>query len=188
MPAAMPDKALMIDIETLDTAITAAVVAIGAVVFNPRGEGFDEGETFHMTMSQRSNVAHGRTVSQSTLEWWAMQTPEAQASVFDGPHVPFNLALNEFVRWVNRLSPTCTRVWAKSPDFDCSILIHACAEQGVYWPFKFWEARCCRTIMELAYPLGDFPVVAIDGPAHDALVDAKKQVLEIQHAFHVLQA
>lgn len=43
-PAVMPDKALMIDIETLDTAITAAVIAIGAVVFNPRGEGFDEGE------------------------------------------------------------------------------------------------------------------------------------------------
>ena len=40
--------------------------------------------------------------------------------------------------------------------------------------------------MELAYPLGDFPAVDVDGALHDALVDAKKQVVEVQHAFHIL--
>ena len=40
--------------------------------------------------------------------------------------------------------------------------------------------------MEAAYPEGDFPEMAIDGPKHDALVDAKLQVLEIQHCYHVL--
>ena len=182
---AMPDRHVMIDIETLDTSITAAILAIGAVTFNPRGIGYDE-EEFHLTISKKSNIAHGRSVSDGTVKWWSIQSPEAQASVFDGPHVALPLALDNFARWLNRMKPTCTRVWAKSPDFDCSILKHACDEQGIIWPFKFWEARCCRTIMEAAYPLGDFPVMAMEGPKHDALADAKLQVLEIQHAYHVL--
>lgn len=42
--------------------------------------------------------------------------------------------------------------------------------------------------MELAYPEGNFPMVEVDGPLHDALVDAKKQVVEIQHVYHVLES
>lgn len=181
----MADRQLMLDIETLDTSVTSAIIAIGAVSFDPRGETFDE-DTFLMTCSKKSNLAHGRTVSQSTLAWWANQDQDAQDAVFKGPHVPFNLMLDSFVRWVNKKTPTCTRVWAKSPDFDCSILIHACKEQGINWPFKFWEARCVRTAMELAYPDGEFPHILLEGPKHDALVDAKVQALQVQHAFHVL--
>ena len=180
----MPDRNLMIDIETLDTAITAAIIGIGAVVFNPRGDILED--SYSVTISEGNNVKQGRTVSKSTKEWWAMQDQDAQDAVFKGPHVPLNLALSNFAQWVNRLSPTCTRVWAKSPDFDCSILIHACAEQGVYWPFKFWEARCVRTIMDLAYCNGDFPHLAMDGPKHDALADAKLQAMQVQHSYFVL--
>ena len=181
----MADRHLMIDIETLDTSASAAIIAIGAVSFDPRGEVFDEG-TFLMTCSKKSNLAHGRTVSQGTVDWWSIQDQEAQDAVFAGPHTPLNLALDGFVRWVNRISPTCTRVWAKSPDFDCNILQHACKEQGIYWPFKFWESRCVRTIMELAYPEGEFPHIELEGPKHDALVDAKVQALQVQHSFHIL--
>ena len=177
----------MLDIETLNTDIDSAIIAIGAVSFNPRGEYYDD-EHFHVTISKKSNLAHKRTVSEATERWWAMQDEEAQAAVFNGPHVPLHLALDNFARWVNRLSPTCTRLWAKSPGFDCAIMQHACDEQGIYWPFKFWEHRCVRTILELAYPNGDFPNVMMDGPKHDALADAKKQCLEVQHAYYVLGA
>jgi len=182
--AEMPDKHVMIDIETLDTEVTATILSIGACVFNPREVGITD--EFHITIDEYSNIKAGRSWSQSTKDWWAMQSQEAQDSVFAGPHTPLSIALTEFTQWINRLSPTCTRVWAKSPDFDCSILAHACRSQGIIWPFKFWENRCCRTIMELAYPLGDFPVMLMDGPKHNALADAKVQVLEVQHAYYVL--
>jgi len=180
----MPDRHMMIDIETLDTAVTAAILAIGAVVFNPRGEILED--TFHVTISADENEKHGRTVSRSTVAWWHQQDQEAQDAVFKGPHVPLNLALANFAQWVNRMVPTCTRVWAKSPDFDCNILIHACAEQNVLWPFKFWEGRCVRTIMELAYAGGDFPHIDMEGPKHDALADAKLQAMQVQHSYYVL--
>jgi len=178
----MPDRHLMIDIETYDTEVTATILAIGAVVFNPRADTYED--VFHTTVSAKSQ--HDRTVSTSTQEWWKIQSPEAQANVFGGEQISLSLALDNFARWVNRLKPTCTRIWAKSPDFDCSIMKNACEQHGVIWPFKFWESRCCRTIIELAYPEGDFPHIDMEGPAHDALADAKKQALEIQHAYYKL--
>lgn len=174
----------MIDIETLDVEITAAVIGIGAVVFDPRGETVED--TYQVIIDAESNKRHGRTVSKRTLEWWAQQSPEARAAVFDGKKVHFQNALIDFVAWICKLQPTCTRVWANSPDFDCSILAHACKELGIIWPFKFWETRCVRTVKELAYPEGDFPHVEMDGPAHEPLADAKKQVIQVQHSFYVL--
>ena len=182
----MPDKHMMIDLETLDTSITASIISIGAVVFDPRSDTFDD--EFKVNISAESNKRYGRSVSERTMEWWSMQDSAAQMAAFGGPHVDFDQALRDFTVWINRQQPTCTRVWAKSPDFDCSILSHACQERGIIWPFKFWEARCVRTIMELAYPNGDFPFMTMDGPKHDSLADAKKQVLEVQHSFYVLRA
>ena len=184
----MPDKHLMIDIETLDTEVSAAIVSVAAITFNPRGEGFEGEETFNTTIDERSNRFHGRTVSDATVAWWKAQSPEAQHATFGGPHTELSSALRQFTRWINEMRPTCTRVWAKDPDFDINILRHACEELGIRWPFRFWEGRSCRTAIELAYPEGDFPTIIMDGPAHDAVADAKKQVIEIQHVYHVLGA
>jgi hypothetical protein len=120
------------------------------------------------------------------LDWWSQQSAEARAAVFNGPHQTLPLALTNFCSWANRLRPTCTRIWAKDPDFDVAILRHACRQLGIMWPFKFWESRSCRTAMEMAYPEGDFPRVHVEGAEHDAIVDVKKQILEIQHAYFVL--
>ena len=180
----MPDRHMMVDIETLDTEITAVILSIAAVVFDPRGI---EPETSQFSMTIEHTKQGERTTSQSTIDWWKQQDPIAYETAFGGT-TPLNMVLSEFAWWINRLQPTCTRIWAKSPDFDCSILRHACVQQNIIWPFKFWENRCVRTIMELAYPMGDFPSIELDGPEHDALVDAKKQVIEVQHAYHVLGA
>ena len=177
----MPDKHLMVDIETYDTEVTAVILSIAAVVFNPRG--FLPLDEFATTVDRHQPF---RSASIATADWWEQQDEAAREATFGGAQLPLNMALLNFTSWVNRLSPTCTRVWAKSPDFDCSILAHACKQQDIIWPFKFWEVRCCRTVMELAYPEGDFPAVDVKGPLHDALVDAKKQVVEVQHSFHKL--
>lgn len=180
----MPDRHLMIDIETYDTEITAVILSIGAVVFDPRGYTLDD--EFHIKLSTASQS--DRTTSPSTVTWWDQQSPKARESVFVGKKIPINIALTAFTIWINKLQPTCTRIWAKSPDFDCAIVNHACKEQHIRFPFKFWEYRCCRTIIELAYPEGDFPHMEGDGPHHDALADAKRQAKEVQHAYHVLNA
>lgn len=182
----MPDRHMMVDIETLDTAVSAAIVAIGAVTFDPRGDGITKEDLFHCTIDTKSNVAHGRTVSEATMNWWEIQSEEAKKAVFDGPHTELSTAIRQFCQWINSLQPTCTRIWAKDPDFDIMILKNACEKLNIMWPFKFWESRSCRTAMEMAYPEGDFPQLLMDGPKHDAIADAKVQCLEIQHAYYVL--
>lgn len=182
----MADRHLMMDIETLDVETTAAIVSIGAVVFNPRGDGITDALEYSVTIDRKSNEAHGRTVSPATLEWWEAQSEEAKRKVFGGPHTELSTALRQFTTWINILNPTCTRVWAKDPDFDVNIVAHACRSLGLMWPFGFYESRSVRTAMEMAYPEGDFPRMAVDGPKHDALTDAKEQALCIQHAYYVL--
>lgn len=182
----MPDRALMVDIETLDTETTAAILSIGATTFNPRGDGLNNEDEFVVTIDRQSNEAHGRTVSEATLAWWQNQSVEAQASVFQGPFTELSIALREFTTWINILQPTPTRIWANDPDFDVNILAHACRSLGIIWPFKFWETRSCRTAKEMAYPEGDFPQLLATGARHNAIVDARVQALEIQHAFYVL--
>jgi len=178
----MPDRHIMLDIETYDIEITAQILSVAFVVFDPRGENF--GDNYSTTINYESQ--QDRTVSKETVAFWAQQSEEARIATFGGAQLPLSLALTNMVHWLNRLKPTATRIWAKSPDFDCSTLRHACNQNKIIWPFKFWETRCCRTMMELAYPEGDFPALLMDGPKHDSLADAKVQVLEIQHAYYVL--
>ena len=180
----MPDRHMMVDIETCAIDPRAAIVAIGAVVFDPRGE--ELGKQWATTISIASNTIINRLVDPLTMQWWEQQDQEAQDATFKGPQLDIRHALTEFTGWINRLRPTCTRIWAKDPDFDVATLQNACKQLNIVWPFKFWEARSCRTAMEMAYPMGDFPQMLMDGPKHDALADARVQALEIQHSFFVL--
>jgi len=191
----MPDRACMVDIETLSTLPNAAIITIGAVLFDPRGEDTEETLREHAMLfgpiSFESNEAEGRHISASTMAWWLKQSPEAQAGLFEGDVVPLRAALERFRQWVNNASPAPTRFWAKDPTFDGVILEDAFRSMGLMWPFKFWETRSVRTCMELAYPpgglRGDFPQIGV-GVAHNAVDDSIRQCLSIQHAHHVLDA
>ena len=191
----MPDRACMVDIETLSTMPNAAIITIGAVLFDPRGEDTEETLREHAMLfgpiSFESNEAEGRHISASTMGWWLKQSQEAQAGLFEGDVVPLRAALERFRQWVNNASPVPTRFWAKDPTFDGVILEDAFRSMGMMWPFKFWETRSVRTCMELAYPpgglRGDFPQIGV-GVAHNAVDDSIRQCLSVQHAHHVLDA
>lgn len=191
----MPERACMIDIETLSTLPSAAIITIGAVMFDPRGEDTEESLREHAQLfgpiSFESNEKEGRHISASTIAWWLKQEPAAQAGLFEGDIVPLRAALERFRQWVANAKPAPTRLWCKDPDFDGVILGDAFRQMGLMWPFRFWETRSVRTCMELAYPpgglRGDFPQIGV-GVAHNAVDDSIRQALSIQHAFQVLDA
>lgn len=187
----MPDKALMVDIETMDTCATAAILTIGAVIFDPFGLDTEdsiranEKNLFKATISLEDNQAQGRTFSAGTIAWWLQQEKAAQDALFQGHIDNLKQALTKFRMFIQQgIQPG--RIWAKSPDFDCVILQNAFNSVGIMWPFKFWESRCVRTVTELAYPEGDAPVIGV-GVAHNALDDSIRQALMVQHCNHVLQ-
>ena len=191
----MPDSHAMIDIETMSTEPTAAILTIGATIFNPRGEDTEDSlrdsSQLFGPVTFESNEKEGRHFSPSTMAWWLKQERAAQDALFEGNLVNLRIALTAFAKWVRDTKPTPTRIWAKDPDFDVVIMKNAMESCGLNWPFKFWESRSVRTTMELAYPpgglRGDFPLIGA-GVAHNAVDDSIRQALAIQHSYKILDA
>ena len=162
---------LMIDFETLDTVASAVILSIGAVRFNiDTGEIDDRG--FYASITVESNLAMGRTISDSTLKWWMQQSPAAQA-VFTEPKTTLELALGEFYEWFGPEDKDM-RVWSNGADFDIPMLAHAA--RGFDWelPWKFWNHKCFRTLKGLPAAKR---AKSIPPPktAHNALDDALAQ-------------
>lgn len=174
---------LMVDIETMSTRQDAAILSIGAVLFDPNGDSIDETRTFNQTIGIESNEAEGRHFSGATIAWWLKQSQEARKALLTDT-LPLGTALTKFKTWIARNTPTL--VWANSPSFDVAILKHAFAQQKMHWPFAYWAERDVRTLKDAAYPNGDAPAIT-HGTAHGALDDAIKQALLVQRCHYALR-
>lgn len=158
---------IMLDLETLDTRPTAAILSIGAVFFGQAGLG----EEFYRTITLDSCTEAGLSVSGDTFMWWMGQKGEARKALFENP-VPLAQALAEFTEWVHtKGKPGDTRVWGNGADFDNAILRHAYTKLGEPAPWKYYNSRCYRTACEML----NAPPRTQDGVHHNALDDAKSQ-------------
>lgn len=166
-------KRVMIDLETLDTATTAAIVSIGAVRFSK--DGVDNFDTFYRAVNW--SAAKPRSISRDTLAWWLVQPAEVQAALKDERAVPLPQALVEFRDWLG----ADAEVWAGPANFDLSILQNAYEQFQLYTPWQFFNTRCYTTLRRMN---PNIPRVASDVP-HNALEDARAQA---QHAAQLLEA
>jgi len=166
----------MVDIETLDTEPTSAVLSIGSVLFNIDEEGTIDAP-FHQNITFESALTYG-TFSESTVSWWEKQGDDAKASLFDPEPVELKAALDDFYKWCKQMK--AKRVWANSPSFDVIILRNACKEVGSKWPFSPWVEMDVRTIKNL---MPEAKKKTFKGTVHHPVDDAVNQV-EIVQAFH----
>lgn len=158
-----PDH-VMIDLETADNVPTAAVVAIGAVVF----QGPNAGLQFYTAVDLHSCLAAKLTMSDDTMAWWGKQSLEARAVFADPQRMPVLAALQEFYRFMQSLNEP--RVWGNGASFDNAIMANAYRAVGVPLPWKFWHDRCYRTVAA-----GIFQKRHQQGTHHNALDDAISQ-------------
>jgi hypothetical protein len=119
----------------------------------------------------------GLTTTQSTIDWWALQTDEARLA-WKTPDAPQLVeALTKFCQWIRKdVSPNSSIIapWGNGSDFDLPILGNAFAAVGADMPWKFWNHRCYRTIKNL------FPVdMQRRGVHHNALDDAETQAVHL---------
>ena len=146
---------VMVDLETLDTVPTAAIIAIGAVAFDPEGDGLpplaEMSEAigkFYIRVSLDSCLRNGLTVDGSTVSWWLRQENDARqeaAAAVDGG-VDLSSALWSFRHWYQRVRPI--RVWGNGSSFDISILEHAYRRVHSRPPWDYKAVRDMRTRME----------------------------------------
>lgn len=174
----MSTRHFMVDIETLDTENTAAVVSIGAVVFDPDSL-LIEDRTFHVNIDFEEALKHG-TFSESTVSFWERQPEEAVATLFDPEPVDLKTALVEFGKFVTSWKPKPKFIWGNSPAFDVAILRHAHKKCELKFPFTPWVEMDVRTLKNL---LPKEAVPKKTGINHSAVDDCKWQCRIVQ-MFH----
>ena len=168
---------VMLDLETLDTLPTAAIVSIGAVLFSPTTGVL--GKEFYTKVDMRSCVAVGMTLDPGTISWWLGQDVAARAVFAGDDRKRITDALADFVAWL----PDGARLWSHGASFDLPILEHAMRKVGFLPKWSFRDHRDTRT----AYAMAKVdPKKFNDGTAHNALDDAKNQARAVCAAYQRL--
>lgn len=167
----------MIDIETLGTAPGSIILSIGAVMFDPLGDGL--GAEFYANIDPVDAQARGPTIDASTVLWWFDQTEDARVHL-----KPMRLPLDHVLGGLAAFQRDhrTRRVWGHGATFDPVLLDAAYRACGLKTPWRPYDARDTRTLYELA---GVKPDRAA-GLHHDALDDAKAQALAVQAAMRAL--
>jgi len=182
---AQPTRQVMLDIETLDTKSTAAIISIGMTLFS-----VEEGivDTYYREIDLQSCLDLGLTISTDTLHWWlrGINLLPTLIDVTDSTYkrtgtiqlVLTNL-INRLESWIpdidNRL------IWCKGTDFDISILCNAYNLIGYPVPWKYNKVRDLRTLIKL-FP--QVPAPPKPDNLHNALTDARWQT---QHLISILE-
>jgi hypothetical protein len=160
---------IMVDLETMDTKPTAAIVAIGAVEIDIEGNKL--GNKFYKPIDLQSCIDAGCTVDGNTIQWWMNQSEDARYALRGGS--PLIFALYDFSLFAlrgghNFASTDDVRIWGNGSDFDNVILAHAYRKVLKSPPWKYYNNRCFRTIR------AGYPDVNIERTTvkHNALEDA----------------
>lgn len=188
-------KHIMVDIETLSTAVNAAVLSIGAVEFDPMS-GKIEREFYHeLDLSDQA----GRHIDASTVQWWVKQCLVNTDNIefLTKPnsykeHVMFALVkLGAFIagndsHYVERAEGyEKIALWACDPDFDIAILADLYKEHNLPTPWKYSEPKSVRTVRMLTQIAGmEIPEIEAD---HNALNDCIRQAKEVSYFIANLQ-
>lgn len=177
-------KHLMIDLETLGTAVNCPVVAIGAVFFDP--ETGEMGAQFDCAIDIEDAMKFGRP-SGSTVKWWLTQSDEARRKIARG-QIKSQRAFTDFHGFIRTNSKGAVCPWGNGASFDISILDYAFPRiLDLDAPWKFWDVRDCRTIKALAEGVvPDFAEPRV-GVHHSALDDAIHQAKWVSYYWKALR-
>jgi hypothetical protein len=166
---------VMVDIETLGTAPGAAVLSVGALAFDV--ETMEVRGTLLARIRPESCEAAGLTASPASVGWWMRQDESARVEAFSGVWELREAAeafCDDWGRWLPGA------VWARGPEFDLPIWGAAMRAAGVEPPWRYWQARDVRTVLDWCGV--DRASVARAGAAHTALGDCEHQLACLRRA------
>ena len=156
----------MVDIETLSSEPNAVILQIGAVKFDPFGEGVTD--KFLVNVNPHE-YQYNRHIDTKTIKWWQGQGGAPMDG--DTPLWTALAKLREFCHGADEC-------WAHGSSFDHTVLAHACkdTDEELFSHYRTW--RDTRTLF--AYCNGfQWPE---NENKHDALADAVAQAVAVQRA------
>ena len=178
---------VMLDLETMGQGNNAAIVAIGAVFFEPTtGE---IGASFYQTIDLESAAKYGE-IDPSTVLWWLKQSDEARDEITRLDTYSLPDALAEFTQWIEQIENFKARiVWGNGSSFDNVIIENAFEAVRYKKPWAFCNDRDVRTVVELGRTLKGFDPkkdMPFEGTAHNALDDAIHQAKYVSAIYKAL--
>ncbi|KTI48834.1 hypothetical protein ASV03_04715 [Enterobacter hormaechei subsp. steigerwaltii] len=178
---------LMLDMETLGVSVSAPIISIAAVFFDPKTDSL--GESFYKIITLESSLANG-SIEPRTLAWWMAQSDEARRVFNDTSAVMLKDALYQFSEFVNSNGNTePLQVWGNGASFDNAIIANAYRHFGLELPWPFRNDRDVRTIVTLCEELKNVNVLNMierEGIHHNALDDAIYQARYVSLAYALL--
>jgi len=165
-------KDIMLDLETMGTGNNAAIVSIGAVLFDI--DTGDIGSEFYMNVDLKSCMEAGLDADGDTICWWMKQSDEARMVLLENTK-SLEDACTAFGNWV-RMVGKKAKLWGNGVAFDNVILRNAFNKAGVKFPVHFRNDMDVRTLVAYDPEEKKKQNSEREGTAHNALDDAKHQV------------
>lgn len=163
---------VMIDLETMGTCPGCAIIAIGAVAFDPRNGDMDDG--YYTAIPLLGQELLGLHIDADTKAWWDRQSEQARKVLTDPGAIALPAALGGLNAYLQQHDNP--KVWGNGADFDNPILAAAYRAVDMKQGWKPYNGRCYRTVKNLA------PHIKLDkrqGTHHHALDDAKSQAVHL---------
>ncbi|EHI6682857.1 exonuclease [Escherichia coli] len=167
---------LMIDLETMGKNPDAPIISIGAIFFDPQ-TGY-MGPEFSKTIDLETA---GGVIDRDTIKWWLKQSREAQSAILTD-EIPLDDALLQLRKFINENSgESFVQIWGNGANFDNVILRRSYERLGIPCPWRYYNDRDVRTIVELGNSIGFEVRMAIpfEGVPHNALDDARHQAKQV---------
>ena len=170
----------MIDMETMAFSPTAVVLSLGAVHFNPYGNGYGDKIYFKIDLDDQDKL--NREIDPNTLEWWGKQDPAIMEEAFsEEGRIPLVDAMDQF----HKFAWGCDAFWSHGSIFDLNILDTYYRKLNKAPPWNYWQIRDTRTLFDIG------KVKLTDGgysTSHKALEDCDRQVAVVEMAYKKLMA
>jgi hypothetical protein len=159
---------LMVDLETLGTAVDSVILSIAAVEFCL--ETGETGRVFYREIDLDSSLGWGFKINADTLKWWINQGEEAKKVFGDTGKVEAFTAVASF----RDFSAKHKFFWGNSARFDLGILSWAVERMtvDVWWDFR--NERDVRTLVGLKPEIKEAHQYL--GVKHNAVDDCLNQV------------
>lgn len=183
----LPRVDVIIDLETLDTALSAQVIQISAVSFN-----IYTGETIEK-FNHRIKFQKDRTFSESTLKFWVKTNPELLGELLEG-QVDVKTSLEHFSNWIFEMRQQYEEVnlWGNGILFDNGKLLSLYESEDIPYPVHYKNDRDVRTLIDIYCNRNGTTenelknLFEFVGTPHNALDDCLHYIKIVGHCFQNL--
>jgi hypothetical protein len=180
--------AVMIDLETIDSdPDTSVILTIGMVRFDQKAYSDNKpiyDDSILIKLDVEEQIEMGRTISDSTIEWWSRQPEESKNEAFgDEGRVTVTEALSQITKfcWNQKA------IWSNGINFDISNVNHLFKAKKMRAPWEFYHINDARTLYNNVGQHMNPPMTPRNNN-HSAVDDCLEQIRCLQAIFERLRA